>query len=116
MNKAIITPDIRAVFFDAVGTLIEPDPPAVEVYLAAGKKSGIELDPALITRRFARAFSAEEKRDHVGGNRASEARERDRWRRIVAAVFKGHPSDDLFDELWDWFAQPTSWSAHVDVR
>ena len=39
--EPFLTAEIRAVFFDAVGTLIEPDPPAVDAYLAAGEAHGI---------------------------------------------------------------------------
>src|ERR1700693_3322915 len=36
----MIDPAIRAVAFDAVGTLIHPDPPAGEVYAAVGPRFG----------------------------------------------------------------------------
>ena len=100
---------IRAVFFDAVGTLIEPRPSAAVIYQLAGEAHGIQLDERTIEQRFSQAFAAEEDRDYVAGLRASEGGERDRWRRIVAAVFAGHPSEELFDELWHWFARPMAW-------
>jgi putative hydrolase of the HAD superfamily len=115
MNDPIITPDIRAVFFDAVGTLIEPRPSAAVVYQLAGEAHGIQLNDGTIEQRFSDAFAAEEERDHVAGLRASEGGERDRWRRIVSTVFAGHSSDKLFDELWHWFARPMAWRTTYDV-
>ncbi len=116
MREAIITPDTRAVFFDAVGTLIEPSPSPAVVYQLAGEGHGIQLDCSTIEQRFSHAFRAEEERDFVAGLCASEGAERNRWRRIVAAVFEGHHSDDLFDELWHWFARPMAWRTIYDVR
>ena len=36
MDMHYIPPTIRAVFFDAVGTLLHPDPSAADAYAAAG--------------------------------------------------------------------------------
>jgi putative hydrolase of the HAD superfamily len=47
----------------------------------------------------------------------SEAQERERWRRIVAAVFDDVPdaSEVLFDSLWRHFAQPEHWRLYDDA-
>jgi putative hydrolase of the HAD superfamily len=109
MSEAIITPEIRAVFFDAVGTLIEPDPPAVEVYHAVAVEQGIDIDAETIARRFRVAFEMEEYRDAACGWAVSERHERERWSRIVACVFQGHPTDMLFARLWNHFMRPEAW-------
>jgi putative hydrolase of the HAD superfamily len=101
---------IRAVAFDAVGTLITPDPPVAAVYAAAGRRHGSRHTPDDITPRFRAAVRAEEDRDRAAGWRTDPAREVDRWRRIVATVL-----DDVaepgacFRDLWDHFARPTAW-------
>ena len=67
---------IRAVYFDAVGTLIHPDPPAPQVYGAIGKKYGSRLPVAEIARRFREAFGEEEAKDRQANWVTSEARNR----------------------------------------
>ena len=52
--------DIQAVVFDAVGTLLHPDPAAGEAYAVVGRRLGSQLSLAEITRRFAVAFAREE--------------------------------------------------------
>ena len=49
---------IRVIFFDAVGTLIHPDPPATDVYGAVGCRFGSRLDAAAIKERFRTAFGS----------------------------------------------------------
>src|SRR5262249_4686469 len=101
---------VRAVFFDAVGTLIHPEPSAAEVYAAVGARYGSRLPAAVVRRRFAAAFQAEERLDAERGHRTDEDRERQRWRDVVAAVL-----DDVsdpgrcFDDLYEHFARPQAW-------
>lgn len=47
---------IRAVLFDAVGTLFHSDPPITRVYAEAGRRWGAGLDEAEVAARFAPAF------------------------------------------------------------
>lgn len=102
--------DIRAVVFDAVGTLIHPDPPAAEVYAAAGQRFGSRHDSATIRARFRAAFAHEEAADRTAGHRTDGAREVRRWRAIVAAVLDDVADvDGCFRELFDHFARPAAW-------
>src|SRR5438132_815361 len=78
----LIPPRTRAVFFDAVGTLIHPDPPAPAVYAEAARRFGSRLDLPAVTTRFRAAFRRQEEIDHAGGLRTDEAREVARWRAI----------------------------------
>src|SRR5207248_2055148 len=99
-----------AVFFDAVGTLIEPDPPAPAVYCHFGQRHGSRLDLATVGRRFRTAFRAEEESDRAAGWCTDDAREEQRWRRVVAAVLDDVADPDAcFRELWDHFARPAAW-------
>ncbi len=112
--------DIRAVIFDAVGTLLHPDPAAVVVYSDAGRRRGFREDDAIIRRRFHEAFRAEEQRDEALGWVTSEAREHGRWQAIVERVFENAlpPAAiaDCFDELWAYFARPSSWRVDPDAQ
>ncbi|MBX3400608.1 MAG: HAD hydrolase-like protein [Gemmataceae bacterium] len=99
--------DVRAVIFDAVGTLIHPAEPPARTYAAVAARHGIALDEAEIARRFRAAFRAEEERDRAADWVTSEAREFERWRNIVSATL-GNAS--CFPQLWDHFAQPEAWT------
>jgi putative hydrolase of the HAD superfamily len=107
---------VCVVAFDAVGTLIHPEPPAPEVYAAVGRRFGCRRTVAEIAARFRTAFRAEEDWDRQHGWRTSEGREHERWRRIVGAVL-----DDVddpagcFGELFDHFARPGAWRCGPEV-
>jgi putative hydrolase of the HAD superfamily len=104
-------PDVRAVFFDAVGTLIHPEPAAGLVYAAVGQARGSRLTPGEISARFHRAFAREEQADREHGLRTNERREIERWRRIVAAVLDDIADrEGCFEELFEHFARPESWA------
>src|SRR5688572_9226412 len=93
---------IRAVLFDAVGTVIYPDPPVAVAYACAGERFGVGIEPDEVRRRFAAAFARQEALDGESGAwRTSEARERERWRSIVAEVFPTSADGEaLFAALW----------------
>jgi putative hydrolase of the HAD superfamily len=101
---------VRAVAFDAVGTLMTPMPPAAEVYAAIGRKFASQLEVAAIADRFHRAFRDEEERDRLIGWRTDAVREVERWRSIVTKVLPDVvESGECFRSLWDHFARPESW-------
>jgi putative hydrolase of the HAD superfamily len=109
-ERAMFAPEICAVLFDAVGTLINPHPPAAQVYAEVGTRFGSCRTPEVIAPRFAAAFREEEQIDHAAGLRTSEARERERWRRIVGRVLDDvADAEGCFQELFDHFARPDSW-------
>jgi putative hydrolase of the HAD superfamily len=107
----------RAVIFDAVGTLIFPDPTAPVVYAQVGAQYGSKLDANSIRPRFEIAFRAEDEIDRRQGWRTSEERERERWRHIVARVL-----DDVADPeaclqaLFDHFSEPEAWRCDPSTR
>lgn len=115
--------DIRCILFDAVGTLIYPNPPVAEAYHAAARHFGSRLSVAEIARRFRLALANEHcatTSDSEASARppTSEALERDRWRRIVGQVIDdidATDGDSLFQQLWMHFAQPRHWRLYDDV-
>ncbi len=116
MDDLTPLPTIRAVCFDAVGTLIHPDPEVGEVYARAGRRHGIEVPSDEIRRRFRRAFLGQDEEDAAAANRTSEERERRRWEAIVAEVFHHQPDPRApFAELWDHFGRPDAWTCYPDV-
>jgi len=99
------------VLFDAVGTLIRPDPPVADVYLRAGRRHGSTVSAGSIAARFRAAIQR-----HCVAGPASDERERQRWQAIVADVFPDvDVSTGLFPELWEHFAAPAHWAVYEDV-
>src|SRR5262249_14186390 len=108
--------EVRAIFFDAVGTLIHPDPPAPLVYTATARRHGSVLTPEVIGQRFRVAFQREELEDRESGWRTSEERERKRWRRVVGTVLDDvSDPEGCFQELFAHFSRPTAWLCAPDV-
>lgn len=108
---------IDAILFDAVGTLMNPEPTVGVAYHAAGLRHGSQRSIAEITTRFQRAFAESESQDAIRGDgRTDEDREVARWRTIVSKVYDdvaSHPL--LFDELWRHFSAAENWRLYDDA-
>lgn len=111
---------VRAVVFDAVGTLITPEPDVVTVYHDIGRAHGSETTLATIGERFGRAFR-ETGRAGAGSadpHLTSEAAEREFWRAVVSSVFSDVPepaATACFKALFAHFARPEAWRVFDDV-
>ena len=104
------------VFFDAVGTLIHPDPPAPAVYAAIARRFGSRLDAETIAGRFRDAFRRQEAIDRLAGWRTDEGRELSRWRTIVADTLTDATDPEAcFSELYAHFARPDAWAVHPET-
>ena len=108
---------VRAVLFDAVGTLIRPAPSVAAAYAQAARRHGVELAEEEISRRFHRAFKRQDELDQVEqsarhqpkpGNRAL-ALDRGRGIRSLAAL------ERIFADLWEHFAAPAHWRLFDDA-
>jgi len=103
---------VRAVAFDAVGTLVEPWPPVGEAYAAAGLRHGVVLAADVVTSRFRAAWRRQELEDAavVPAFATSRDRERRRWRAIVDDVFgTAANTAAIFADLWEHFGRPEAW-------
>lgn len=107
---------IRAVVFDAVGTILEPNPTPADVYAQIGGRHGSKLPQSFIASAFREAFNAQERRDVTLRLVTDEARECERWRSIVGAVLHDVvPAGECFQELWNHFRQPANWKLTPDT-
>lgn len=115
---------LRHILFDAVGTLIYPDPPVAEVYAAAGARYGSCITQDLIRERFPAALLHAEQGgsmthpDTLERPATSQSLEYARWQSIVRAIFDDVSSaaaEQLFAELWQHFSQPRHWTLYADV-
>ncbi len=108
---------IRVVAFDAVGTLIYPQPSVAQVYFDIAQRHGSRLAKADIESRFNDAFRVFDRDNQANHFRTSETRERELWREVVAAVLPDVDSPgDCFEELFEWFASVDAWRLFDDVE
>lgn len=113
---ARIPSGVRAVFFDAVGTLLFPEPAAPAVYAAVAREHGLHLSDAEVRERFLAAYRREERADADRTWATSEARERDRWHTIVTATLAGVSDPDAcFAHLFEHYSRPEAWRVHPDA-
>ena len=101
---------IRAVVFDAVGTVLHPVKGAPKIYADAAARYGIHDTPEAIRQRFVAAYLVEEYVDKLCDWRTDEAREMRRWQSIVFAALPGAPQE-CFEELYSHFTKPEAWFA-----
>jgi putative hydrolase of the HAD superfamily len=108
----MIAGNVRAILFDAVGTLIYPDPPVAEAYFRAGQKLGSKWTREEIAQRFRAAI-----KKHPQGSTTSEYLERERWEQIVYDVIDDVEDTErqLLDELWRHFDSAANWRLFDDV-
>lgn len=115
-------PRIRWIAFDAVGTLIHPQPVAGVAYHRVGLRHGSRLGADEVSHRFRDVF-AREVGDLSCGCAATndrwhtcEARERMRWQHIVRMVIDDVTTPaECFTELFAHFARPDAWTCFPEV-
>ncbi len=106
----LIPGGVKRVFFDAVGTVLFPEPTPGGAYFRAGQRFGSAVTAYEADRRFKAAFAAQEAFDATQEYRTSEAREAERWRAIVSEVLPDVSDPDAcFVHLWGHFADPANW-------
>ncbi len=108
---------LKAILFDAVGTLMQPDPGVALAYHRVGTQHGSRHALDEVDRRFRRAFAREEQHDRdVELHRTCQERELERWRSIVAEVFDDVADfNALFIDLWKHFARAEHWRLTDDA-
>src|ERR671914_2812835 len=92
---------VRAIFFDAAGTLIKPARRVGESYAAIAAKHGKEVLASDIAARFRACFDGAPRLAFPGASEHSLSQlERDWWRQLVARVFEPWAPFDRFDEYF----------------
>ena len=105
--------DAAAIVFDAVGTLICPDPAVATIYAAVAQRHGSKWTETEVATRFRSVFTDVESQ---AAPETDDSIERRRWQEIVGRVLDdvGDPAA-VFQELFDHFARPDSWAVFPDV-
>ena len=107
---------IEAIVYDAVGTLIHVQPSVGAIYAGIGQRFGSRLTADEIQTRFGAAFAQQDRLDEQAEWRTDEARERRRWRDIVAQVLDDvNDPAGCFEALFAAFAQPDVWACDPDA-
>jgi putative hydrolase of the HAD superfamily len=99
---------IEAVTFDVGGTLIEPYPSVGEVYAAVAQELGFgRFSPDLITQNFSSAWR----------NRLNFEYTKPEWKDLVCSSFPTtcEVTDELFEGIYERFAEPHAWRIFDDV-
>lgn len=115
--------DCQWLVFDAVGTLIDPNPSVAMAYHTLGTQFGSQLTVHEVGQRFRSAFRRSEQDGFPGGPpisqpwKTSDEIEQSRWRWIVREVLPDvRDHEGCFRALWDHFAIPASWKCFDDVE
>ncbi len=108
--RETVAQGVRAVTFDAGGTLIECWPSVGHLYAeVAARYEGKGFAPDLLNRRFAVAWRGRHDFRHT----------RREWKELVDTVFAGltkrRPSQTFFPELYERFANASAWHVFADV-
>jgi len=104
---------VRVVLFDIGGTTLRVRSSVGEVYAAAARDHGFEVDAGRLQQRFGRAWGASLERSRRRGYRCSRELLRGEWLRIVGDTFGAAIPEGalrpLFDDLYERFVTPDAW-------
>jgi putative hydrolase of the HAD superfamily len=110
---------LRAVSFDAAGTLFHPARPVGELYATIAARHGIRVDVADLHARFSAAFASAPPLAFPGAAAGGlRAREKAWWHDLVRRVFDGIPVADFegyFEDLFAFFASAAAWRIDPDA-
>ncbi len=116
-----MTMRLKAVFFDAAGTLIKTVRPVGESYALFASKYDVEAPPVEISQRFQTCFASAPPLAFPEADAEEIPRlERKWWRELVRRIFEPWGPfarfEDYFSELFAYFSKPEAWSLYADVE
>jgi putative hydrolase of the HAD superfamily len=111
---------IKAIFFDAVGTLFYLTKTVGDHYALVGDKIGLKLDAKKLDRAFFAAWKKMPPRNAIDGQREND--DKGWWRQLVDLVLEEvAPSlreldrDNFFEIAYEHFAEAGVWEAYPEV-
>ena len=118
MSKSGQPPHLRAVTFDAGGTLLYPHPSVGEIYAEAARRHGAVADANAMEAAFRQTWVLCHHDDAVA--RAGNVSQRDWWRELVFRTLElagvtPRDRDAYFHELDDLCARPAGWRLFPDA-
>ena len=111
---------LKAIFFDAVGTLFYLNGTVGDHYARVGNEVGLGLDANQLDRAFYSAWNKMPQRAAIDGPREND--DKGWWRELVDLVLaQAAPSlnefdrDNLFEVAYEHFAEPGVWELYSEV-
>jgi putative hydrolase of the HAD superfamily len=111
---------IKAIFFDAVGTLFRLTKPVGDHYAFVGREVGLDLDAQNLERAFHTAWKQMPQRAAIDGPREDD--DKGWWRELVDRVLdQVAPSlsefdrDNFFEIAYEHFAEAGVWELYPEV-
>jgi len=112
-------PKIRAVVFDAGGTLIYPADPVGETYARFAKSHGFRLSSETVDIAFREAMKSSCPREKV--TIPTDGNDRKWWKQVVrrslpdSAFPETKAFEAFFEEVYLYFAKPEAWGVYPEV-
>jgi putative hydrolase of the HAD superfamily len=111
---------VKAVFFDAAGTLIRPVRRVGESYAVTAAKYGKTIPSSAISARFRGCFESAPPLAFPGASPAElPALERSWWEQMVRRILDPWQTlesfEEYFSDLFGYFARPEAWSLYPEV-
>lgn len=117
---------IKAVFFDAGGTLFRPFPSVGEIYARTASSFGAACDPQVLEAEFQSAWQRRGGLSSLG-SQTDERKERAWWHSLVREVFDSSGGVPRFDEFFRvlhrsfeekhlWEVYPEVWEVLAELR
>jgi putative hydrolase of the HAD superfamily len=112
---------VKVIFFDAVGTLIETSASVGEIYGRVAREFGFEAEPQILQQNFSHSFRLQPPLAFPAGTPESElvVLEKGWWRNLVRTVFDGlgpFPRfEEFFGEVFERFRGREFWNVYADV-
>ena len=111
---------IKAILFDAAGTLFFLTKTVGDHYAYVGREIGLNLDAQELDRAFRTAWQEMPRRSAIEGAREND--DKGWWRELVGRVFNQvTPSlseldrDNFFEVAYEHFAEPGVWEVYLEV-
>jgi putative hydrolase of the HAD superfamily len=111
---------LKAIFFDAVGTLFYLTKRVGDHYAIVGEEIGVKLDAAKLDRAFVSAWNQMPKRPPIDGPREND--DKDWWRMLVdlvldqtALLLNEIDRDNFFEIAYQHFAEAGVWELYPEA-
>ena len=111
---------LKAIFFDAAGTLFHLTRSVGDHYAYVGREVGLDLQPNELDSAFHAAWKQMPRRPAIDGPREND--DKLWWRELVGRIFdQVAPSlreldrDNFFEVAYEHFAEPGVWTLYPDV-
>lgn len=111
---------LKAIFFDAAGTLLHLTKTVGDHYAMVGQEIGLKMDATKLDRAFANAWTQMPKRPAIDSPREND--DKDWWRTLVERVLdEAAPGlneldrDNFFEIAYEHFAEAGAWELYPEV-